>query len=444
MECLWDAAWLKRKSDTCESQDLKKRIQILDKVMSYDEQLKDVFEGCSKGSADDQVDNKAVRFELPQITVSAALIVKNEVRCIERCLKCLINEFDEIVIVDTGSEDGTVERIRSLESSKIKLYFSKWKEDFSESRNYALEKTTSDWVFFIDADEVLEERGITVKDCLAVFHELPHIENIVFSPKIKDINGDTTIGVGRIFRTGFGIRYFGLIHEEIRKYRPEKVELPMRIAVDILITHDGYTKQNMTAKNKIERNTSLLNKMILVEPDNPRWAFFYLRDGRDKMSFNIWEEFLQKYLLIDCNGPITEENLKMHQYTYSMLMLQAAKRLSVGRLDEFNDMVSLMNKIYPGNSDCVYFETFLKIAKIKMEERKILMDLLNYRKEHMFSQYRTMHSEGKHIDLLIGYLLFQTGHIKRAVSYFDLVEDAAEESPLIDRCIKIIEECKNI
>lgn len=90
--------------------------------------------------------------ETPQ-SISAVMIVKNEKENIKRCLETIEPQVDEIIVVDTGSKDGTIKIAKSFK--KVKLYRRKWKDDFSDARNYANSKATKDWIFSVDADEVV-------------------------------------------------------------------------------------------------------------------------------------------------------------------------------------------------------------------------------------------------------------------------------------------------
>lgn len=82
------------------------------------------------------------------------MIVKNEERHIARCLDSVAGLVDEIIIVDTGSTDRTVE-IASNYTSKIFSY--QWKDDFSDARNYSFSKASMDYCMWMDADDILEE-----------------------------------------------------------------------------------------------------------------------------------------------------------------------------------------------------------------------------------------------------------------------------------------------
>jgi glycosyltransferase involved in cell wall biosynthesis len=85
-------------------------------------------------------------------SVSVALIVKNEERVLGRCLESLRDAVDEIVVVDTGSEDdskGVAQRFTD------KLYDFVWCDDFAAARQFAFDRTTTDWVAWVDADDVV-------------------------------------------------------------------------------------------------------------------------------------------------------------------------------------------------------------------------------------------------------------------------------------------------
>jgi len=86
--------------------------------------------------------------------LSAALIVKNEEEVLRSCLNSVAGLWDELVVVDTGSTDGTVE-IAQEYGAKIGHF--EWVDDFALARNYAERLCTGDYIWWIDADEVLVE-----------------------------------------------------------------------------------------------------------------------------------------------------------------------------------------------------------------------------------------------------------------------------------------------
>ena len=88
------------------------------------------------------------------VKVSLCMIVKNEEKVLGRCLSCLADLMDEIIIVDTGSTDGT-KNIAAEYTDKI--YDFRWIDDFSAARNFAFSKATGDYIYSADADEILDE-----------------------------------------------------------------------------------------------------------------------------------------------------------------------------------------------------------------------------------------------------------------------------------------------
>jgi glycosyltransferase involved in cell wall biosynthesis len=84
--------------------------------------------------------------------VSLAMIVRDEEHSLPLCLNSAGGLFDEIVVVDTGSVDRTGEVARSLGATVVD---SPWCDDFSSARNMALSLCTCEYIFWLDADEVL-------------------------------------------------------------------------------------------------------------------------------------------------------------------------------------------------------------------------------------------------------------------------------------------------
>ena len=97
-------------------------------------------------------------------TLSVCMIVKNEEKNLPRCLESIKNLADEIIVVDTGSDDNSVEIAKSY-GAKIGCF--KWNNNFSDARNASLNMATKDWIFFLDADEeISKEEGIRLKNTI--------------------------------------------------------------------------------------------------------------------------------------------------------------------------------------------------------------------------------------------------------------------------------------
>src|SRR6266508_4617767 len=88
--------------------------------------------------------------------ISLCMIAKDEARFIEDCLRAVEGAVDEIVLVDTGSTDGTVDLARPF---GVSIYEFPWCDDFAAARNESIRHATGDWILWLDADELLASGG---------------------------------------------------------------------------------------------------------------------------------------------------------------------------------------------------------------------------------------------------------------------------------------------
>ena len=188
----------------------------------------------------------------PQL--SLAMIVKNEARCLARCLQSIRSMVDEMVIVDTGSTDDTVEIAKRF-GAKI-LHFD-WVNDFSTARNYSLGQATGDWILVLDADEHASEAlGKEIQE----FVRKQEAQYMVGRLKIvSDFrrNGNTMRSqsfVSRLFPRG--AHFQGRIHEQLVSPLP-------RVNLRGELWHDGYLETQ-----KSDRNIKLLSAELEGDPSN--------------------------------------------------------------------------------------------------------------------------------------------------------------------------------
>lgn len=190
-------------------------------------------------------------------TVAATLIVRDEARFLPGCLETLTNHVDEIIVVDTGSRDDTVDLAKS---AGAKVFHHNWTGDFSEARNIGLDAAHSDWILYIDADErlILPDDG-KVSDYLEPSAIAAYVR---FRPKVRY----TRYREPRIFRNTPRIRFEGKIHETVvpclRRMEAEE-GLPI-VASSIGIDHLGYEGDQ---SHKHARNLPLLKQSIQTTPE---------------------------------------------------------------------------------------------------------------------------------------------------------------------------------
>ena len=145
------------------------------------------------------------------MSLSVCLIVKDEEAVIARCLNCAAKFADEIIVVDTGSSDGTVAEVKKFTDE---VYFYKWNDDFSAARNFSLEKAGCDFVMWLDADDVISD-----ENCEKI-RELVEKGgfDMAFLPYAAAFDGDKpsfTYYRERIFRRSKNYRFSGAVHEAV-------------------------------------------------------------------------------------------------------------------------------------------------------------------------------------------------------------------------------------
>ncbi len=193
-------------------------------------------------------------------TLSLCMIVKNEEKHLAHCLESVRNVVDEIIIVDTGSTDGTVTVARTFTD---KIFVHPWENDFSKSRNYSVSYARGEWILQLDADErIAPEDTRKIKPFLQSVHQNT---GHVFLPIINYGEAGAVTSefpFPRLFRNGIGIRYQGRVHNQVL-VRGE----PAHLAVPI--HHYGYALSPDRMAAKFERTVTLLQQQIEQEPENP-------------------------------------------------------------------------------------------------------------------------------------------------------------------------------
>ncbi len=203
------------------------------------------------------------------IPISVCIIAKNEEKYIEGCLKHLQGYDWEVVVVDTGSSDQTVEIAKKYTNS---VYHYDWCDDFSKARNFAAKKAKNDIIFVIDADEYLSEAY--PGEILELFKEHPYgMGDIEVANLLGDENSTSReyINVTRIYSKKYA-HFEGRIHEQIRRLDGEKKAVAR---LHISAVHYGYLKDNNSDSSKDERNIKLLLMDLEEDPDNP-YTYFQL------------------------------------------------------------------------------------------------------------------------------------------------------------------------
>ncbi len=206
------------------------------------------------------------------------MIVRNEAATLPRALASVADLVDEIVVVDTGSDDGTRQiaaAARDRHGGPAKVCDVRWCDDFSAARNESLRQATGDWVFWLDADDWLDEPNRrALAELLAGLGD----ENIVYqmlhtSPAAADGGHPASVArQDRLFRNLPGVGWQGRVHEQVvpSVLRSSGTVRPTSIA----ILHSGY-EDAAVRQQKLARNLRLLEMDHGDRPDDP-YVLFYL------------------------------------------------------------------------------------------------------------------------------------------------------------------------
>jgi len=138
------------------------------------------------------------------------MITKNEEKLLEKSIASVKSIVDEIIIVDTGSKDHTKEIARKFTN---KVFGFKFKDDFSEVRNFCISKATKKWILVLDADERINEKDLVkIKKLVKNKRYLGY--RFIQKTKIKD--KEYVRGICRLFQNNKGIRFVYPIHETVK------------------------------------------------------------------------------------------------------------------------------------------------------------------------------------------------------------------------------------
>ncbi|HAR5738361.1 TPA: glycosyltransferase, partial [Staphylococcus pseudintermedius] len=143
-------------------------------------------------------------------TISVVYIVKNERDYIIKSLLSILDLADEIIIVDTGSEDNTLDLIKKMCDKKIKIFTFNWCDDFSKARNFANAKATCDWIMILDADEIVRKND-NLKFYLTYLRIFDDFENTAFNFKV--IRDEEVYKTSKLIRNTNTLTYKGRVHE---------------------------------------------------------------------------------------------------------------------------------------------------------------------------------------------------------------------------------------
>ncbi|WP_284643225.1 TPR domain-containing glycosyltransferase [Paenibacillus silviterrae] len=346
--------------------------------------------------------------------LSICMIVKDEEKNLPRCLDSLSllldKPYTELIIVDTGSKDKTVDIAKCYTD---RVYYHEWNGNFSSMRNISISYAVGEWIFIIDADEELETPEIVSdlfeSDVLNKYNTVQVKErNLVSVNNQKFINHVQE----RLFKNDGSFKYEGSVHNQPLFREPI-------LQTEIWLMHYGYVNEDKQLMNKkFERTAAILKKELQKDPDNIYYRFQLSR------SYAMTQDFLSAY--------------KEVKHAYHTLM-KKNKNLIVQHYYVFGEFARMSFNVNR------YNET-IQICDEGMNYKKNSLDLCFFKGHAQLLLNRTQ--EG--IQTLIQYLniavkywnkeIKQTS--KDSVELYSLDEPSYNTS--LDRVITIIYQRKNL
>jgi len=238
------------------------------------------------------------------------MIAKNEEAFLDASLKSVksVLGFDDIIVVDTGSEDRTKDI--ALENG-AEVFDFVWCEDFSAARNFATEKARNDWILALDADEIITSfNGNELKSFIKDKHYSIGAIKIISPPEKNATN------ISRFYNKKY-YQWDGNIHEQLVPVSThEKNIVPLHIIAD----HYGYTPEVKESKGKFERNLRMLEAALAKDSNDPyilaQLGKCYYVNGGDLLRAC---EYFEKALSKDENPRLEYVYITVEYYGYSLL-----------------------------------------------------------------------------------------------------------------------------
>lgn len=378
------------------------------------------------------------------IKLSICMMVKNEEKNIDRCLKSLQPLRDavssELIIVDTGSTDNTVE---IAEKYTDKLYFHPWNNNFSQMRNISISYAKGEWIFIIDGDEVLNTYNDIIK------YIKSDIKRVIGAAAITVKNLSTNdenynyafLQSPRLFRNDGFFHYEGTVHND-------PIFKGQCLALNDILVHYGYISTDKELmERKFNRTKELLEKEIQKNPDNIYYQYqlsvTYMMHKDYKKALN---ESIKSYNMFK-NLKDTEK--KLHSY----VLPNYIKISLINELYYETERVSKEAlKIQPDNLD-IYFYLAEALNRLnKYDEainafRKYIELCENY--ENISIRFNptvnisTLSSQNE-ARYNIAYALYKKEEIDGAIRYIKTIERDSEffmlgYKLLVEICFKILD-----
>jgi tetratricopeptide (TPR) repeat protein len=285
-------------------------------------------------------------------TLSLCMIVKDEEEMLPRTLEAVAPAVDEIVVVDTGSRDRTVE---IAESFGAKVLHHEWTGDFAAARNVSLEAATGDWIVWLDADEVLVAEDAPALRALTgqTWREAFYLVETNFTGDVEDGTAVTHNAL-RVFRNRPEYRFSGRLHEQFAHNLPGY--LPERVGhTQVRVEHYGYLGVVRDKKDKARRNLELLERQSAEGLDT---AYHKFNVGSEYLALGEYEKACD-HLVRAWREMEGEPRRGSYPYMPSLASRVVIALRECGRAEEAHRQADAGLEVFPGFTDLVFHQAHI-------------------------------------------------------------------------------------
>ena len=225
------------------------------------------------------------------------MIVRDEEKNLSSCLESVKDIVDEMIIIDTGSTDNTIQVAQKFGAD---IHHFNWCDDFSAARNESIKFARGKWILWMDADEQFDNSSKEELNSILKLSQHPMGVNI----NIRNLSSkNESYGTAyRLFSNHFGIHFKNVVHEQV-SYSLKEMKAVI-INSNIVIDHFGYDEDQYDQGKKRKRNLPLLQRMI---KDNPYDFFPHFLLGQHYSGDTNTQEkaihYIEKFLNMNSNEP---------------------------------------------------------------------------------------------------------------------------------------------
>ena len=371
-------------------------------------------------------------FDKNKISISVCILAKNEEKNIKTLIESVYGFASEIIILDTGSTDKTVEIAQSYDS---KIYYHPWNDDFAEARNICLSKASKPWILFLDADFVFLQESIK---------EL--IFSIELGFDLYYINCLETSGISHLlpflFRNNLDIKFSGKIHEKIVFDTKIKTSFS-----NIYVLHTGFSDEKII-KEKIIRNTKIITKIKdsnenidILEKIKLDIYEFYSISTENKLNYDILEKRINEIDRQISFLPKEKINIKRQllESFYFFCINIIKNNVEIAKIEYLKQIILKALNLFPDSLNILYeyaeiefYQDFYKSIKIL----NFILYLIDIKHETL--NYYATNIKFKNRDFIIAQIVkkyYILGDYDSCKYYISKIDKLSQE---IEKIVKVL------